>query len=265
MQIPLYQVDAFAEKLFAGNPAAVCPLNDWLPDAVMQAIAAENNLAETAFFIARPDGDFDLRWFTPAIEIDLCGHATLASGFVMMTRLDPDRRSVRFHTASGPLEVGREGDRFTLDLPSRPPRRLATGEARPVAEALGATPLEVWRAAMTMAVLDDAAAVRAASPDFAEVARLDGDGLIITAPGDIDGVDFVSRYFAPHAGIPEDPVTGSAHSTLVPYWSDRLGKRELSARQVSRRGGALQCKMRDRRVVLAGRCALYLTGTIALD
>jgi PhzF family phenazine biosynthesis protein len=261
----LYQVDAFTETLFGGNPAAVCPLDAWLPNALMQAVAAENNLAETAFFVPRGDGDFDLRWFTPVIEADLCGHATLASGFIVMTLLDPDRDTVRFHTASGPLMVGRDGERFTLDLPGQPPRQLDGSAAAAVADAAGVRPLEVWRATKIMAVLEDEAAVRATAPNFDKVARLDGDGLIITAPADMDGVDFVSRYFAPHAGIPEDPVTGSAHSTLVPYWAVRLGRSELSARQVSKRGGALRCRLEGERVMLAGSCALYLSGTISLE
>jgi PhzF family phenazine biosynthesis protein len=257
MQLPLYQVDAFAGRLFAGNPAAVCPLDRWLPDQTMQAIAAENNLSETAFFVPAADG-FDLRWFTPAVETDLCGHATLASGFVVMTALSPDKSAVRFHTKSGPLEVTRQGDRFSLSLPAQP------GQLCPVppglAEALGRAPRQMLAAQKYLAIFDDEVDVAAIEPDLAVIAELDRDGLIISAPG--REVDFVSRYFAPHAGIPEDPVTGSAHCTLVPYWSQRLGKKQLTARQISRRGGELACEDRGDRVVLAGRAVLYLEGRI---
>jgi PhzF family phenazine biosynthesis protein len=257
MQLPLYQVDAFAGRLFAGNPAAVCPLDRWLPDQTMQAIAAENNLSETAFFVPAADG-FDLRWFTPTVETDLCGHATLASGFVVMTTLAPERSAVRFHTKSGPLEVTRQDDRFALSLPAQP------GQLCPVpkglTEALGRAPRQMLAARKYLAIFDDEADVAAIAPDLAVIARLDRDGLIISAPG--REVDFVSRYFAPHAGIPEDPVTGSAHCTLVPYWSKRLGKKQLTARQISPRGGELACEDRGDRVVVSGSAVLYLEGRI---
>ncbi|MGF1609688.1 MAG: PhzF family phenazine biosynthesis protein [Kiloniellales bacterium] len=258
-EIPLYQVDAFAARAFGGNPAAVCPLDDWLPDEVMQAIAAENNLSETAFLVRR-GRDYDLRWFTPAIEVDLCGHATLASAHVVATHLEPGREEMAFMTRSGQLTVRREGELFVMDFPAQPPSRLGESEAASVAAALGAAPLEVWRAGKTMAVLDNQAAVLAAEPDLDRVAALEGDGLIVTAPG--EGCDFVSRYFAPHAGIPEDPVTGSAHCVLTPYWAERLGKQRLSARQVSRRGGELTLELRGERVLIAGRVAPYLEGRI---
>jgi len=260
MELPLYQVDAFASRLFAGNPAAVCPLSQWLPDATMQAIGAENNLSETAFFVPRngTNGDYDLRWFTPTIEIDLCGHATLASGFVVMTRLAPQRNEVRFHTKSGALVVTRHGDRFALELPAQPPAP-ATMPARAI-EALGRRPAQVLAATKYLAVYDSEADVAALQPDLVVLKDIDRDGVIVTAPG--RDCDFVSRYFAPHAGIPEDPVTGSAHCTLVPYWAKRLGKKTLQARQISERGGDLACEDRGERVSLSGNAVLYLEGRI---
>jgi PhzF family phenazine biosynthesis protein len=258
-ELPLYQVDAFASAVFAGNPAAVCPLEAWLPDELMQAIAMENNLSETAFIVPR-GADYDLRWFTPAAEVDLCGHATLGSAYVVATHLEPGRDRMVFHSKSGPLTVTRDGDLFTLDFPARPPERL--DDHGPVEAALGAAVDELWRADKTMAVLADEAAVLAARPDLAKVAALPGGGLIVTAPG--RDRDFVSRYFAPHAGIPEDPVTGSAHCVLTPYWARRLDKARLSARQVSARGGELMVEDRGERVLISGRVAPYLEGRITI-
>jgi len=257
MELPLYQVDAFASRLFAGNPAAVCPLSQWLPDTTMQAIGAENNLSETAFFVPR-NGDYDLRWFTPTIETDLCGHATLASGFVVMTRLAPQRKEVRFHTKSGLLVVTRRGDDFALELPAQPPTPK-TMPAR-ILDALGRKPAQVLAATKYLVVYESEAEVAALQPDLAVIKDADRDGVIVTAPG--RDCDFVSRYFAPHAGIPEDPVTGSAHCTLVPYWSKRLGKKTLQARQISQRGGELACEDRGDRVSVAGNAVLYLEGRI---
>jgi len=257
MELPLYQVDAFASRLFAGNPAAVCPLAQWLPDATMQAIGTENNLSETAFFVPR-NGDYDLRWFSPTIEIDLCGHATLASGFVVMTRLAPGRSEVRFHTKSGTLTVTRQGERFALELPAQPPAPV-TMPARFV-KALGRQPAQILAASKYLAVYDSQADVAAVQPDMAVLKDIDRDGVIITGPG--RDCDFVSRYFAPHAGIPEDPVTGSAHCTLVPYWAQRLGKKTLLARQISQRVGELSCEDRGDRVSVAGNAFLYLEGRI---
>ena len=257
--LPIYQVDAFASEVFAGNPAAVCPLDAWLSDEVMQAIAMENNLSETAYLV-RNGADYELRWFTPAVEVDLCGHATLGSAYVVATHLEPGRDEMVFHSKSGPLTVTRDGDLFTLDFPSLPPERLDDHSA--VEAALGAAPEELWRADKTMAVLADEAAVLAADPDLAKVAALPGDGLIVTAPG--RERDFVSRYFAPHAGIPEDPVTGSAHCVLTPYWARRLDKARLTARQVSARGGELVVEDRGERVLISGRVAPYLEGRITI-
>ena len=257
MELPIYQVDAFTDRLFAGNPAAVCPLDAWLPDAAMQAIAAENNLSETAFFVPRGE-DYDLRWFTPTVETDLCGHATQASGFIVMNRLAPQRSSVRFHTRSGPLTVTRQGDMFAIDLPAQPPEPCTMPPK--FADALGRKPVQILGAVKYLAIYDSAAEVAALAPDTAAMMDIDRDGVIVSAPG--SDCDFVSRYFAPHAGIPEDPVTGSAHCTLVPYWAKRLGRTTLHARQISRRGGELFCELKGDRVVIAGRAALYLEGRI---
>lgn len=263
MRIPCYQVDAFTKRRFAGNPAAVCPLVRWLPDATLQAIAAENNLAETAFFVADGDG-FHLRWFTPTVEVDLCGHATLAAAFVLMTEIDRSRTVVRFGSQGGPLAVTRAGDAYTLDFPARAP---VVEEGPPaLAAALGCRPEAVLRSRDWLVVLESAEAVRAVRPDFAALARVDGVfATIVTGPGDEPGVDFVSRFFAPAQGIDEDPVTGSAHCTLTPYWAGRLGKQELAARQVSRRGGEIRCRLRDGRVDLTGHAVMVRTGEFLLD
>ena len=256
-EIPLYQVDAFAAETFAGNPAAICPLDTWLPDEVLQAIALENNLSETAFLVKTGEG-YDLRWFTPVHEVDLCGHATLGSAHVIATHLEPGCEAVAFMTRSGRLEVARDGALYTMDFPAQVPSRV--DDAAPFAAALGSAPLETWVAGKTMAVLASQADVLAATPDLDKVLALPGDGLIITAPG--EDCDFVSRYFAPHGGIPEDPVTGSAHCVLTPYWSERLGKSRMTARQVSKRGGELTVELRGDRVLISGRVAPYLEGRI---
>jgi PhzF family phenazine biosynthesis protein len=258
-ELSIYQVDAFTDDVFGGNPAAVVLLQDWLPDAVLQRIAAENNLAETAFLV--PERDFyHLRWFTPKLEVDLCGHATLAAAQVVFEMLYPGRRSVSFLTRkSGTLTVTIQGDRLSMDFPARPAERAPAPAG--LAEALGAEPVETWAARKLMCVFETEGQVKALDPDFRKVAALDCFGVIATAPGN-GGIDFVSRYFAPHAGIDEDPVTGSAHCTLVPYWSRRLGKTRLEARQISARGGRLTCEDRGERVTLAGRAVLYLEGRI---
>lgn len=261
-EIALYHVDAFTEATFGGNPAAVCPLEAWLPEATMQAIAAENNLSETAFFVRNGAG-YDLRWFTPAVEVDLCGHATLAAAYVIATHLDPSAETIRFDSASGPLTVTRDGEVFTLDFPTAVPEPFEDGGA--VAAALGVAPQAVLKApgessGKFLAVLAGEAEVRAAAPDLEKVAALPGDGLIVTAAG--DEVDFVSRYFAPHAGIPEDPVTGSAHVVLTPYWARRLGKTKLEARQVSARLGVLTVEDKGERTLISGKVAPYLEGRI---
>lgn len=259
MRLPLYQIDAFASRPFAGNPAAVVPLAAWLPDDLMQAIAAENALSETAFFAPEGDGH-RIRWFTPACEVDLCGHATLASAFVYFTVLEPRRTSVTFQSRSGPLSVAREGELLVLDFPSRPP--VAAEPPQGLAEVLGATPMECWRARDLVAVLDSEATVRALRPDLTALARFDEFAVIVTARG--QEADFVSRFFAPRKGVPEDPVTGSAHTTLVPFWAQRLGKTKLRALQVSPRGGELFCEARGERVAIAGRAVKVLEGTFFL-
>ena len=259
MKIPYYHVDAFAGKVFRGNPAGVCPLDAWLPDATLQNIAAENNLAETAFIVTR-GGDFDLRWFTPTIEVDLCGHATLAAAFVLFTERGWAGDQIRFHSRSGPLSVSRAGDVLILDFPSRPAAPCAPPEA--LRRGLSATPAEVRKARDFLAVFGRAAEVRALKPDFAALRTLDCLGVIATAPG--EDCDFVSRFFAPAAGVPEDPVTGSAHCILIPYWAQRLDKTIMEARQVSRRGGELHCELIRDRVQIVGRAALFATGTISI-
>jgi PhzF family phenazine biosynthesis protein len=260
MKLRLFQIDAFASRVFSGNPAAVVPLERWLDDATLQAIAAENNLSETAFFVGS-GGQYHIRWMTPAAEVDLCGHATLASAFVVFSVVEPGRTEVAFQSLSGPLRVEAEGDRLALDFPSSPSRPLE-GTASAVAEALGGAPVAVLESLDLMAVYERESDVRTLAPDMAKLATLGSTGVIATAPG--GDCDFVSRFFAPGVGIPEDPVTGRAHCSLVPYWSKRLGRGSLFARQVSKRGGELWCEDRGARVRIAGRAVLYLEGTIEL-
>ena len=264
MRVPCFQVDAFSARPFGGNPAAVCPLEDWLPAPIMQAIAAENALSETAFFVPRPGGDFDLRWFTPAVEVDLCGHATLASALIVLDQLEPGRAEVTFHTRSGPLRVERAGSLLAMDLPAWPPRQVAAGDE--IERALGCRPREVLLARDLVVVVESADEVRRLAPDLARVAALDAFAVSVTAPGGgVDGdVDFVSRFFAPAKGVPEDPVTGSAHCQLVPYWAARLGRSRLRARQVSRRGGELEAELAGDRVRLLAPACLVKTGDLLL-
>lgn len=263
MILPIHVVDAFTDRRFAGNPAAVVRFDAWPEDVVLQAIAAENNLAETAFLV--PAGaDWDLRWCTPTNEVPLCGHATLASAWVILECVEPARTEVRFRTRhSGTLTVRRAGRGFVMDFPLHP----ASPFVPPVdmAAILGIEPAEMLASARSyMAVLRDAAQVRALAPDIDAIARLDCHSLIVTAPGD-DGYDCVSRFFTPRHGIPEDPVTGGAHCTIAPFWSERLGKPEIRAFQASARGGAMTCRPRGDRVELEGECVPYLTGTIQVD
>ncbi len=270
MTTPIYQVDAFARRPFTGNPAAVCPLTEWLPAETMQQVAAENNLAETAFFIPLEgeEADFHLRWFTPTFEIDLCGHATLASAHVLWSERGFTKSEITFHSKSGLLKVRRETDgRLVLDFPSRPPRPLAPAEHPAVLlRSLGpgaATPLAVLASRDLVVEFAHATDVLALQPDFAALVDLGYIGLIATAPG-TDGVDFVSRFFAPEVGVPEDPVTGSAHSTLIPFWAAKLGKTDLFARQESARGGELWCRLRGDRVDIGGYAITFLRGEIQL-
>jgi len=258
MKLKMVQIDAFASRPFAGNPAAVVPLERWLDDDTLQSIAAENNLSETAFIVGG-EGRYDIRWMTPAEEVDLCGHATLASGSFVLADLEPGRAEVTFHSKSGPLRVEREGERLVLDFPARPPSP-AEEAIDAVAEALGRRPVSLLGARDYMAVFDSEGDVRALRPDTARVAALDRMAVIATAPG--SDCDFVSRFFAPRVGIPEDPVTGSAHCTLVPWWAERLGRKTLFARQVSSRGGELWCELRGARVRIGGHAVRYLEGWI---
>jgi PhzF family phenazine biosynthesis protein len=257
MKIRQYQVDAFATRIFEGNPAAVCPLDAWLDDGLLQAIAAENNLSETAFLVKSERG-FHLRWFTPVAEVDLCGHATLASAHVLFAILGHAGNSIAFETRSGILTVTRQGDLLVMDFPSVPPRPCTVPPS--LLSGLGLPPSEILAADDYVAVYDSEEAVLAIQPDITELAALDLRGVIVTAPG--RKADFVSRFFAPRFGIPEDPVTGSAHCTLTPYWSARLGRRVLNARQVSRRGGDIQCELKGDRVALSGHAVTFMEADI---
>ncbi len=261
MKIPLYQVDAFASEVFAGNPAAVCILDAWLGDAQLQSIAAENNLSETAFLVRNEDG-FDLRWFTPVTEVALCGHATLASAFVLFNCREWTEDTIRFRTKkSGQLLVTKRDDLLEMDFPARPAHAIHTPLG--LDEALQVRPQDVLGSAEDiLVVLDSEKSVRDLHPDFAALARVECRGIIVTARGDLS--DFVSRFFAPRVGIQEDPVTGSAHCVLIPYWAEILGKKDLHALQVSKRGGELFCVARGNRVRIAGKAVLYLEGTISI-
>lgn len=261
MPLPFYQVDAFAERVFGGNPAAVCLLPAWLEDETLRCIAAENNLPETAFLVETEPGRYLLRWFTPTVEVDLCGHATLASAYVIFSFVDEALTVVSFETASGVLTVRRAGDLLAMDLPHRKP--APTGVPEGLCEALGLEPVEVLASRDLMAVFRHESQIRGMRPDFERLERLrDTFAVIVTAPG--QEADFVSRFFAPNAGVPEDPVTGSAHCTLVPFWAERLGKKSLRARQLSSRGGELFCDDLGDRVRVAGRAVLYARGEIHL-
>ena len=258
-KLPFYWVDAFAAKVFTGNPAGVVPLEQWLEDDLMRQIAFENGLAETAFLVPAGKGRYHLRWFTPGAEVDLCGHATVASAFVLFTRLGFTGEVISFNSRSGPLLVRRLSDgKIELDFPSRPAVPVPPPAA--LLQGLGATPAYYAQAQANLAVFNTAAEVRALRPDFAALATLEQYGTIVTAPG--EDCDFVSRFFAPRVGVPEDPVTGSAHCVLTPYWARRLGKRQLHARQISPRGGELWCEEAGDRVKIAGDAVLYLHGEI---
>jgi PhzF family phenazine biosynthesis protein len=259
MELTMYQVDAFTERVFGGNPAAVCPLKTWLSHDVMLSIAAENNLAETAFFVEENQG-FHLRWFTPVAEVDLCGHATLASADVIFRQLKYEGATIRFETRSGPLNVQRSGELYSMDFPATAPIECSPPEA--LLEGLGLKPQRVLKAFDYIAQFDSEEAVRSIKPDFAKLAQLELRGVCVTAPG--KNCDFVSRFFAPKLGINEDPVTGSAHCELTPLWSQLLGKTKLNGIQVSRRIGHVLCELKVDRVVLSGRAAHYMTAQISI-
>jgi PhzF family phenazine biosynthesis protein len=260
MRLDIYQVDAFTKKVFGGNPAAICPLNEWLDAELMQKIALENNLSETAFFVKKGDA-YEIRWFTPTYEIDLCGHATLASAFVIFECLKLEESLIKFHShKSGSLSVEKKGDLMILDFPSRlvspaePPKGLI--------EAIGKQPKEVLKARDYFLVYESEEEVLDINPNFSNLLKIDAHGFIVTAKG--DSSDFVSRFFAPEVGVFEDPVTGSSHCNLIPFWAERLGKTELFARQISARGGELFCKLKGDRVKIGGNAVLYLKGEIVI-
>jgi len=262
MRLPIYQVDAFASALFRGNPAAICPLDHWLPDDIMQAIAAENNLAETAFYVRTGDR-YHLRWFTPGVEVDLCGHATLAAAHVILDiRGETAESRVVFDSKGGELVVDRDGPLLALNFPARPPVECEVDPG--LVEALGAQPAQILGARDYLCIFETQEQLAALAPNMEKLMAIDRFGFIATAPGASSTCDFVSRFFAPGKGVPEDPVTGSAHTTLIPYWSKRLGKSKLYARQISKRGGELWCEHLGDRVKIAGRTVKYLVGEIEI-
>jgi PhzF family phenazine biosynthesis protein len=259
MKLTLYQVDAFTGKLFGGNPAAVIPLDHWIDEQLMQQLAMENNLSETVFFVPKGD-DFEIRWFTPASEINLCGHATLASAFVLYNILDFRKPKLVFHSKSGKLEIEKRGDLYVMDFPAWVPQRIQDYPEN-LQQALGISEIVgVYKYRDLLIELNKEEDVRNAKPDFTAIKRI-GEKMIITAPG-IEGVDFVSRFFAPSVGVDEDPVTGSAHSQLIPFWSEKLGKKKMHAKQLSQRGGELWVGHWGDRVSMAGQCAFYMKGEI---
>ncbi len=258
MKLEIYQVDAFAKEVFKGNPAAICPLEEWLDAELMQKIAFENNLSETAFFVKNAEV-YEIRWFTPTFEIDLCGHATLASAFVIFEILKAEESKVTFHShKSGELSVEKQGDVLTLDFPSRPvsPAEIPDG----LIEALGKSPKEVLKARDYFLVYENEQEVADIQPNFSKLLEIDAHGFIVTAKG--ESSDFVSRFFAPEVGVFEDPVTGSAHCNLIPFWAEKLGKTQMFARQISQRGGELFCELNGDRVKIGGNAVLYLKGEI---
>jgi PhzF family phenazine biosynthesis protein len=260
MIIQRYQVDAFADKVFAGNPAAVCPLQQWLPDSVMQNIAMENNLSETAFYVKENEG-WRIRWFTPTVEVDLCGHATLATAFVMFNHEGATGDTISFQSRSGNLTVTKKDDFFTLDFPAD---TIQPMELTPALQCFDEKVLELFKGKTDyLFVFESEEQVRNCNPNFARIAKIGGRGAIITARGNQS--DFVSRFFGPQAGVDEDPVTGSAHTTLTPYWSRKLGKNELHAAQLSKRGGKLLCQLEGQRVKISGTAVLFSTGKIFID
>jgi PhzF family phenazine biosynthesis protein len=262
--IKLYQVDAFTDKLFSGNPAAVCMIDTWLNDDLMQSIANENNLAETAFVV--PNGnDFEIRWFTPIVEVDLCGHATLAAACVIFNLLNYSNSIIKFYSArSGFLLVEKQNDLLVLDFPADELEASNEEQNIVIEKCIGAKPLEGYKGKTDyVAVIENETLLKNLQPNFEEISKLNARGLIVTAKGDT--VDFVSRFFAPQSGINEDPVTGSAHTSLIPLWSNKLGKKKLTANQISKRGGLLICEFKDNRCMIGGKARLYLTGEIFLD
>lgn len=264
MKTSIYQIDAFTDKLFAGNPAAVCPLDHWFDDEILQNIAKENNLAETAFFVPLQNNHFHLKWFTPEIEMDLCGHATLATAFVLFEELKYKQNEIIFETKSGQLKVKKVDNYFELDFPSRPPQKTALPKI--ISEALNIQPLEIWKARDYLLVYNSEYDIKRIKPNIGVLNQINIDpgGIIVTATSLKKDVDFVSRVFTPQASVFEDPVTGSAHCTLIPYWAERLHKTELRALQISKRGGELLCKLNMDRVLIKGKAIKYLEGIIEI-
>jgi len=259
MKTPFFQVDAFTSKVFGGNPAAVCILETWPENDVMQKIAAENNLSDTAFLVPKSAGNYELRWFTPAMEVDLCGHATLASGFVLFEFYDREKTELKFQTASGELTVQKSKDLLTMNFPARPPVAITPPEI--LSEALGAEASQVLASRDLLAVFEDEKTILNMTPDFDKIKKIKSHfAVIVTAPG--EQADFVSRFFAPNAGVNEDPVTGSAHCTLIPYWAKRLDRNKLHAFQLSGRKGEIFCENLGDRVAISGNCALFARGEI---
>ncbi|TFY86916.1 PhzF family phenazine biosynthesis protein [Pseudomonas kairouanensis] len=259
MKLDIYQVDAFSQHVFGGNPAAVCPLTEWPSDDLLQSIAAENNLSETAYFVPRGD-IYELRWFTPEVEVDLCGHATLAAAWVLIHQLQGAPHVLRFATRSGELRVMRNGDELAMDFPARQPERCEPPAG--LLEALGIEQAEVYGTDDYIVLVDDEAQVAALKPDFARLRGLPRRGVAVTAKS--ARFDFISRWFGPNVGVNEDPVTGSAHTSLAPFWAERLGKSQLSAEQGGQRRGQLRCELKGERVIISGHAVLYLQGTIYL-
>jgi len=260
MIVPFYQVDAFTDRLFGGNPAGVCPLDQWLPDETMQKIAMENNVSETAFFVKKADG-FHIRWFTPKVEVNLCGHATLASAHVIFNYLGYQGEILSFESKSGVLNVTREGNLLILDFPSNIPQR--TSLPNDFVQALNITPVQCFRGKDDYLLLyKSQQEIEALIPDFRKLEKVDARAVIVTAPG--IKADFVSRFFAPRVGVDEDPVTGSAHTLLIPFWAEKLGKKEMHALQLSRRGGIIYCRSKGDRVDIGGRAVTYLKGEITV-
>ena len=261
MKLTIYQVDAFTDKLFGGNPAAVIPLNAWIDDSLMQKIAEENNLAETVFFVPKQDG-FHIRWFTPELEIDLCGHATLAAAFVLFELLEYTNDTIIFYSQSGPLKVYRDGAFLALDFPSWKPERVADYPDE-LLKGLGVIEhLGVYKNRDFIVELEAEKDVLAIKPDLSLLNKIDVIGIVVTSPG--TNSDFVSRFFAPNCGVPEDPVTGSSHAQLIPFWAEKLGKTNMHAFQLSKRGGELWCEQKGDRVIIKGKAAFYMKGEISV-
>ena len=259
MYLTLYQIDAFTDKIFQGNPAAVCPLKEWLEDSILLSIAQENNLAETAFYVKK-DNSFHIRWFTPKTEVKLCGHATLATAYVLFNILGYPENKIKFISASGNLGVNKDGEWLILDFPSNPP--TICDLPAEINQAFHTTPIECLQSEDYLIVFNKEEEIANAYPDLEKLKKLDKRGFIITAPS--SHYDFVSRFFAPGLGIPEDPVTGSAHTELTPYWSQKLGKNKLSAKQISTRGGELKCELKNDRVLIAGKAVKYMEAAITI-